>query len=86
MKRVGVSLLLLLIFGQVAAAQDNRANEREKIANYLKNYLAEYNKRPYSLRNQFTDEFSALPEELEKSLRKTFPRHRFTVAKTYTSH
>jgi hypothetical protein len=86
MRRASVSLLLLIIFGQVAAAQDKQATDREKIASYLRNYLAEYNNRPHSLHNRFSGEFVPMPEEPEKSLLKTFPRHRFTIAKTYFSH
>lgn len=87
MKRASVSLFLgLIILGQVTAAQNTQATDREKIPSYLRNYLTEYNNRPHSLRNRFSSEFVPMPEELEKSLRTTFPRHRFTVAKTYFSH
>lgn len=86
MRRAGFSLLILIILGQVAAARDKQATDREKIASYLRNCLAEYNNRPHSLHNRFSGEFVPAHEELEKSLRTTFPRHRFTIAKTYFSH
>jgi hypothetical protein len=86
MKRAGFSLLLLLILGQVVPAQTLQLAGRERIVSYLQSYLAEFNQRPFSLQNEFNGEFVPLSEELVRSLQVNFPKHRFTIARTYYSH
>src|SRR5215212_4913159 len=86
MKRVLLSVVVLLALGQIAYGQNTQATEGDKIAGYLQGYLAKFNDRPSSLHNQFSGQFVPIPDELGNSLKATFPRHHFYIAKTYFSH